>query len=1009
MGVVLEAPSAANLAAAHSSTLEQQSSPRWGAVGQVSSISAIARRSSSHELAVGNDQRGLRLTRPVALPSAFGRTIRGRDAELGVLGELLDRVRSGSGAVLLIEGAAGMGKSRLIAEGEKMAHRLGFLVGSGAAEPSESVAELAPLLRALFDGPQPLLDRAGLSSLQAGPEQRYWRLQDLHSLLERAALDGPMLIFLDDVQWIDSGTAAALRALPPHLASLPVGWVIAMRPDQGPGQLRSAVEYLADEGAQRLILEPLCDAAVAKVASDVMQAEPDQTLVRMAAEAGGNPFLLVELLEGLRLEELVRVDSGRATVTDYRLPDRIRTSMRERLDRMSEAARQVATVAGSLGRAFSVSELSEMLGLPPASLLTSVAQLIEAGILRERGDQLCFQHDLIREAVRGACAPSARRALDRQATDVMLAWGALPVEVAVQLAASARPGDEIAISTLLLASEALATTDPGASADLSRRALELAPERHSLRGPLVVQAAMSLHAAGRVEEGKAFADNAMREVLPVAEEAEVRLGIAGMWLVSPDVRVHASREALKLVGLPEHLRVEHMAKLAYNLVAGGRTEEARARLSEAAAAGGRVDRVARFPLALSEGGLHYMALDFARALELFEAVLRDGLAEAHGLDEFLTRLWRSGALLTLNREQDALQEIDGVIAESLKRGFSDFLHVAEITRGHMLLQLGRLEDASVMLDGRFDPHGPPVVTVMDATGVVALGRLALHTSDGRQVRQTSEIAKAMLNETTPGVRRHAAWLLSLQATAEGDPRQAHQWLCAMGEPERTQVLRRLWMDVADEPLIVRMALAVGDRELAESAVADANRRAEVSPGVPSLAAIAAHAGGLIDGDADKLSAAVSLFERSPQSLARAAAWEDLGLAHQRQGIGESGIEALTQALVLFARAGATRDAARLRSRLRELGIRRRVATEGKPVTGWAAMTKSELAVAELVASGLTNREVAERLYVSPHTVNTHLRQVFAKLGVKSRVDLTRLAIERESEHVPGTARGSQTV
>jgi DNA-binding CsgD family transcriptional regulator len=214
------------------------------------------------------------------------------------------------------------------------------------------------------------------------------------------------------------------------------------------------------------------------------------------------------------------------------------------------------------------------------------------------------------------------------------------------------------------------------------------------------------------------------------------------------------------------------------------------------------------------------------------------------------------------------------------------------------------------------------------------------------------------------------------------------------------------MDVADEPRIVRMALAVGDRELAESAVADANRRADVSPGVPSLAAIAAHASGLLHGDVDKLSAAVRLFERSPQSLARAAAWEDLGLAHRRQRTPESGIDALTQALVLFARAGATQDAARLRSRLRELGIRRRVATEEKPATGWAAMTKSELAVAQLVAGGLTNREVAERLYISPHTVNTHLRQVFAKLGVKSRVDLTRLATERDSEHAPGTARGS---
>jgi DNA-binding CsgD family transcriptional regulator len=591
----------------------------------------------------------------------------------------------------------------------------------------------------------------------------------------------------------------------------------------------------------------------------------------------------------------------------------------------------------------------------------------------------------------------------------MLARGALPVEVAVQLAASAEAGDEVAITTLLAAAEALATTDPGASADLSRRALELAPERHPLRGPLVVQAAMSLHAAGRVEEGKTFADNAMREVLPVAEEAEVRLGITGMWLISPDVRADAGREALKLHDLPEHLRLAHMAKLAYNLVAGGRTQEAQTRLSEAVAAGGRHDRVARFPLALSEAGLHYMGLYFAHALELFEAVLRDGLAESHGLDEFLTRLWRSETLLALDREQDALHAIDGLIAESLKRGFSDFLHVAEITRAQMLVQLGHLEDASVMLDGRFDPHGPPVVTVMDASGLVALGRLALHTGDGRQVRQTTEIAKAMLNETTPAVRRHAAWLLSLQATAAGDPLQAHQWLCAMGEPERRYLLRRLWMDVADEPRIVRVALAVDDLELAESAVADANRRSELSPGVPSLAAIAAHASGLLEGDADKLSEAVDLFEQSPQSLARAAAWEDLGLAHQRHGTREQEIDALTHALVLFARTGATQDAARLRSRLRELGIRRRVAAEEKPAIGWAAMTKSELAVAQLVAGGLTNREVAERLYISPHTVNTHLRQVFAKLGIKSRVDLTRLATERGSEHTPRAARSSKTV
>jgi DNA-binding CsgD family transcriptional regulator len=242
--------------------------------------------------------------------------------------------------------------------------------------------------------------------------------------------------------------------------------------------------------------------------------------------------------------------------------------------------------------------------------------------------------------------------------------------------------------------------------------------------------------------------------------------------------------------------------------------------------------------------------------------------------------------------------------------------------------------------------------------------------------------------------------LSLQATADGDPRRAHQWLWALGEPERKHLLSRLWPDVSDEAQMVRIALAVGDSELAERAVADANRRAELSPGVRSLAATAAHARGLLHVDVEDLSRAVSLFEQTPRSLALAAAWEDLGLARRGQGTGESGIDALSQSLVLFARAGATRDAARLRSHLRGLGIRRRVATAEKPAKGWAAMTKSELAIAQLAANGLTNREIAERLFVSPHTVNTHLRQVFAKLQVNSRVDLTRLATERSSEHAP---------
>jgi len=203
--------------------------------------------------------------------------------------------------------------------------------------------------------------------------------------------------------------------------------------------------------------------------------------------------------------------------------------------------------------------------------------------------------------------------------------------------------------------------------------------------------------------------------------------------------------------------------------------------------------------------------------------------------------------------------------------------------------------------------------------------------------------------------------------------------------------------MADAPQMVRIALAAGDRKLAESAVADANRTASLCPDVRSLAAIAAHARGLLESSVDQLTEALSLFGESPRTLALAATFEDLGVTHQHYGAADSAIDALSQALVLFARAGAVQDATRLRSRLRALGIRRRVTRAEKPATGWVAMTKSELAVAELVANGLTNREIAERLFVSPHTVNTHLRHVFAKVQVNSRVDLTRLITERDVE------------
>jgi DNA-binding CsgD family transcriptional regulator len=162
--------------------------------------------------------------------------------------------------------------------------------------------------------------------------------------------------------------------------------------------------------------------------------------------------------------------------------------------------------------------------------------------------------------------------------------------------------------------------------------------------------------------------------------------------------------------------------------------------------------------------------------------------------------------------------------------------------------------------------------------------------------------------------------------------------------------------------------------------------------VISIAAASAHAHGLVNGDLDALEEATRLFAGSPRLLALASAQEDYGLALVRNGDREGGVAELGHALQIYSSAGAVWDAARARRRLRDLGVRRRLLASSRPSDGWDGLTNSELAVAKLVADGLTNRQVAERLFVSPHTVSMHLRRAFTKLDINSRVELTRLAL-----------------
>ena len=251
---------------------------------------------------------------------ASSQTLRGRDGELATFGQHLDQLLSGIGSVLLVEGGAGMGKSRLLHEVAGMAERLSIRVGFGVADPANSVVPLAVLMEALFEGPCPILEGAVLGDAHASPEQVYWLLQDLEAMVEAAALEAPLLVCLDDIQWADTGTAAVLRALRSRPATAPIVWVVALRPGEGSPQVRSAVDFLERHGAAKIALGPLDQAGIAQMAADLLAAEPGSDLLKMAERSAGSPFLLVDLLSGLREEGLVRVESGRAELVEWRLP-----------------------------------------------------------------------------------------------------------------------------------------------------------------------------------------------------------------------------------------------------------------------------------------------------------------------------------------------------------------------------------------------------------------------------------------------------------------------------------------------------------------------------------------------------------------------------------------------------------------------------------------------------------------------------------------------------------------
>jgi DNA-binding CsgD family transcriptional regulator len=922
------------------------------------------------------------LTSPATAPPrpASAEGLLGRGAAQRAAGALLDRAGRGTGGVLLIEGEPGSGRSALLCQAVSRAAGRGFTLAAGAADQLGEALPLFALRAALGE---PFARRTAGAPDEERPGAAAWWTGQVRAYLAERADAGPVLVCLDDLQWAGPGTLAALRTLPPQLRRRPVAWLLARTTGAGPESDR-LFTLLERDGAARLQLGPLPEDAVAALLAGALGAPPAPELLNLARGAAGNPALLAALAGGLAEEQASQGAGDGAGLLPGRLPGRLHSLARRRLDGLSPQARQLLETGAVLGRSFRLEDAAEMLGRRPAALLPFLEEVMTAGVMTAAGNEFSFRQEMLRQAVSELIPRPAAAALQRQYAQILLSQAPALAEL------------DLAVGQLL-------SSAPRAAADLALRALELTPPADRRALPRGVAAAEALTAAGRLEQAAGLAGGLLAQPLPGAAEDRVRAALAALLCARGQPREAAGQAAAVLArpGLAAAVR-EHALTARLQALTGLQDERAGAEADAVLAEGGRPGGPAAVAALVARAFVSWEDGQVSGGLELLrEAARRDAGsgADARAAQPVLAL----AAVLADLRQTRQAEELVRAADTPARQGIPAQAVLA-LLQARLLLAAGRLADAAAAA-------GSAVTTAeaLGAAGYAATARSLLSVIELR--RGDLAAAAGQLASRPAGPQLADRYARAAAGLAPALVREARDGpaavlgqvrdLCGGGQGV-------LLGDPAAAAWLARTALAAGDPALAAGVAGAARRLASASPGWPALAAAAAHAEGLVRRDAARLAEAVA---QHPDRWARASAAEDLGLQHGAQGETRQAIGYLEEALDGYREAGAARDEARVRRRLRQLGIRRRhwSTPADRPATGWDSLTGTEQAVAGLVAEGLNNGQVAARLYISTHTVAHHLRQSFRKLQISSRVELARIVIEQggQADGDLGQGDGSQ--
>ncbi|SCF84827.1 LuxR family transcriptional regulator [Streptomyces sp. Ncost-T10-10d] len=896
--------------------------------------------------------------------------LRGREAELEELQALIASVaRTGSGGLALIQGEPGIGKTTLLTEAVSGARAAGFSVGVGKADELHHIVPLSSLAACVLHGDQPLLSGDAFADLARNHDQRIWLVERLAEAIEARAGSVPVLIGLDDVQWADPLSRFALQQLPRRLRTSPVLWMLTGRREPAGPAEEVVAAVTGNLPTVTVSLGPLSGAAIGQLAGDTLGAAVDERVRDLLDGAGGNPFLAVEMLAGLRTAE----------VSDELVPSGLVVGVRARLRSLQPGTLRFLQMGAVLGRRFGFHDAAALCGQPTAALIAALEEAVCAGLLDDDGDHLVFRHDLLRQAVYVDIPPSARKALHREAARRLVAAGHRPTDAVPHILRGSLPGDEEAVALLQRAADDVLPVTPGLAADLMTRALELVPSARPLRFTVGEQTILCLTRAGRNREALSAGDRLLADRPPLEAFSRLQAALGGaLWNMdlAGELR-HRAETALAMEGTSPEICARLAALRALSLSRDrdlvAAREAGETALRAATASGDREAHI----LALS--GLGEIALNAgenAVALERFAAL--SAIDSAFLPEEIVARLhvddFESSERLLLQAADK-----DGAMRQAMMLW----------AQGRHDLVLGRLDDADAGFETMERLEDEVQVPVQQVNGRVIRSRIALVRGDREAAREHLVAAQEGLAvKPNPGNTAAVRFLEAVHAEAAGDIdlavdkiRQVQQ----EGFFMRWRLLRD-WVDSA-----IRISLRGAEHELAEDLAAQAEAHAERNPAVPTATGIAAQALGLVKNDLAVLEHSVELLKASPRPLVRAAAYADLGQALLAAGRKDQAVTALAHARGTFTESGAHAAAARVQRAMEGAGVgSRRTATMQRPVQGWGALTASEKKVARLIAQGHTNRSAADLLVVSPHTVNTHLTSVFRKLLINSRVQLANL-------------------